>query len=104
MHQLASENGMNPAKYFLSKFSAWNYKRMYYKHLLPKDETYFSLKKIIYPKSNIFWIIFQLLDSVYKKVLKIKTGSSYYPSFKCGSILSSQVQIFESIGYYYKKN
>lgn len=103
MHQLASENGMNPDKYFLSKFSAWNYKRMYYKHLLPKDETYFSLKKIIYPKSNIFWIIFQLLDSVYKKVLKIKTGSSYYPSFKCGSILSSQVQIFESIGYYYKK-
>ena len=49
MHQLASENGMNPDKYFLSKFSAWNYKRMYYKHLLPKDETYFSLKKIIYP-------------------------------------------------------
>ena len=104
MHHLASENGMNPAKYFLSKFWAWKLERLFHKHLLPKDETYINLTKIIYPKSNIFWIIFQFLDSFYKKVLKIKTGSRYYPSFKCGSILSSQVQIFESIGYYYKKN
>ena len=104
MHQLASENGMNPSKYLLSKFWAWKLERLFYKHLLPKDNIYLLLKKIISPKSNIFWIIFQFLDSVNKKLLKIKTGSRYYPSFKCGSILSSQVQIFESIGYYYKKS
>ena len=103
MHQLASENGMYPAKYLLSKFWAWKLERLFYKHLLPKDETYLILKNIISPKSHIFWSIIQFFDRVNKKLLKIITGTRYYCSFKCGTILPSQIKLFESMGYYYKK-
>jgi hypothetical protein len=103
MHQLASENGMNPSKYLLSKFWAWKLERLFYKHLLPKDETFLILKNIISPKSHIFWSIIQFFDRVNKKLLKIITGTRYYSSFKCGIILPSQIKLFESMGYYYKK-
>ena len=103
MHKLASENGMNPSKYLLTMFWAWKLERLFKKNLIPKDNTYLLLKKLISPKSDYFWSIIQFLDRVNKKLLRILTGTSHYCSFKCGTILSSQEKLFESIGYYYKK-